>query len=263
MTPKFTGRVWLLDVDGTLTPPRGTIDFEFAQWLARFAEKRDVRIVTGGDRERIVRQLGRLVVERLTACYNCLGNSVWMQGLEVDRLDFMPPDSLGEVVQAALAGEALPPGCQPRLVLQSGLVAVTLLAPDVSAQTREAVEAWDAQTGLRLRLSQAITSWFPGLDAQVAGTASVDVFPQGRDKSQVSGLIEQPVMFFADKTAPGGNDHKLAKALVARGDSSVVHTVRKWRQTWSWLKRYALAEEQTQLARERGLAASSTEHVWL
>lgn len=263
MTPKFNGRVWLLDVDGTLTPPRGRIDFEFSQWLARFAEQRDVRIVTGGDRERIIKQLGRLVVERLTVSYNCLGNSVWMQGMEVDRLSFEPPAEFSAFAQAWFSAERLPEGCMPRVVFQAGLMAVTLLPSDAGDALRSQVETWDAQTRVRARFSQAVSLRFPELDAQVAGTTSVDVFPRGRDKSQVCDRIEQPVMFFADKTAPGGNDHTLATALVERGDSSVVHTVRNWRQTWAWLKRYVKAEQEHELARYRTGPHSSSEHILL
>ena len=41
---------FIFDVDGTLTPSRGTIDPEFKEFFMAFAKKNNVYLVTGSDR---------------------------------------------------------------------------------------------------------------------------------------------------------------------------------------------------------------------
>ncbi len=237
-----TPPVWLFDVDGTLTQPQGVITAEFSTWMQDFAQTRDVRIVSGGDRARILRQLGRPLVEALKVSYNSLGNSVWVQGVEISRLKFDPPQGLTELLREAPELREHVGGEQGQLGWKNGMLAFSLLGAKASTEQRAAYKATDAKSGMRRRLAQRIEAAFPTLTAQVAGETSVDIFPKGRDKSQVLARIPGPVFFFADATHQGGNDHTLSEMLRARGDGSRVYAVEDWTHTWAVLRRLVQAE---------------------
>ncbi len=230
------GLVWLFDVDGTLTPAQGVVNPAFATWLQAFSREKDMRIVSGGDRTRILRQLGRELVANLAVSYNSLGNSVWMNDVEVARLQFEPPRGLTELLLSAPELAAYPGRRQGSLSWKNGMLAFSLLGDDATSEERLAYRQFDAQARVRQRLADRVMRDFPSLSAQVAGDTSVDLFPRGKDKSQVLDHIAQPVYFFADRTAPGGNDHSLAQALHARNDGSRVFAVDNWEHTWSLLR---------------------------
>ena len=231
--------IWLFDVDGTLTAPRGQVETLFEERLLRFASKNDVRIVTGGDNARILHQLGPVLTRSLHTRYNCLGNSVWQQDTEVAKQEFEAPADLEAFLLELLMSFEYPLSRPPHFVKQNGMLAFSLLGIDAGTRERQAYEQWDRRTGARQELARQVRQVYPQLTAQVAGQTSVDIFPKGRDKSQILHLLDRPVQFFADSTQPGGNDHALSVALHERNDGSRVHAVRDWRHTRELLSQCA------------------------
>ena len=49
---------FIFDVDGTLTPSRGTIDSELKAFFMNFCKKNNVYLVTGSDRPKTIEQIG-------------------------------------------------------------------------------------------------------------------------------------------------------------------------------------------------------------
>ena len=49
---------FIFDVDGTLTPSRGTIDAGFKEFFMDFCNKNNVYLVTGSDRPKTIEQIG-------------------------------------------------------------------------------------------------------------------------------------------------------------------------------------------------------------
>jgi phosphomannomutase len=83
----------------------------------------------------------------------------------------------------------------------------------------------------REQLAQQINNTFPEVEAYVGGEISIDISARGSNKSQVIKWFDAQdhLVFFGDRTAPGGNDHPLAQAVQAR--RGVVYTVKSWQQT--------------------------------
>lgn len=231
--------IWLFDVDGTLTAPRGQIEALFEERLLRFVSTHDVRIVTGGDNARILHQLGPVLTGSLHTRYNCLGNSIWRQNAEVARQDFAVPLGLESFLLEMLTSFEYPLARPPHFVKQNGMLAFSLLGTEASVMERQTYERWDRRTGARQALASQVCEVYPQLTAQVAGQTSVDIFPKGRDKSQILPYLDRPVRFFADSTQPGGNDHALATALLERSDGSRVYPVRDWQDTMNLLTQYS------------------------
>ena len=74
---------YIFDVDGTLTPSRGTIDPEFKKFFLKFANKHRVFLVTGSDKDKTVEQIGPDVYDSCMRVYNCSGNSRWIRDKEL------------------------------------------------------------------------------------------------------------------------------------------------------------------------------------
>lgn len=87
-------------------------------------------------------------------------------------------------------------------------------------------------------LALAFEAQFPGIACQIAGETGVDIFPVGRDKSQVLNdqQVSGPAGFFGNRIQPGGNDYSLAMAVEACG--GLAHPVTSWEQTWETLQQY-------------------------
>ena len=76
-------RLFVFDVDGTLTPSRGLIDMEFQKYFMDFCEDNFVYLITGSDREKTIEQVGIDIYYLADRVYNCSGNHVFEQGKEV------------------------------------------------------------------------------------------------------------------------------------------------------------------------------------
>jgi hypothetical protein len=63
----------------------------------------------------------------------------------------------------------------------------------------------------------------------------MDISERGKDKSQVVDYFKSPIYFFGDKICEGGNDEKIAKAIVRPG--SRIFPVKSWEETWDILKK--------------------------
>ena len=68
---------FIFDVDGTLTPSRGTIDPEFKEFFVNFCTENNVYLVTGSDRPKTVEQIGLDTYLLCKRVYNCSGNDVY------------------------------------------------------------------------------------------------------------------------------------------------------------------------------------------
>lgn len=232
-----TPQAWLFDVDGTLTPPRGDMAPEFAQWMTQFAQEHEVCLVSGGTWQRIERQCGPTLAHAVRTAYLCNGNEARVNGAtEYTRQAVLPPllqDALAHLLKQPLPLTQAPPVLEHR----PGMVTVSGISTSATPAQRAAFEQWDAQTGWRRSCAQWLESTCPQWRCQIAGQTSLDLFELGADKSQV---LEHegsgPLWFFADAVHPQGNDWTLAQALKARNDGSRVFAVRDWRHTWEILR---------------------------
>ena len=74
---------YIFDVDGTLTPSRVTIRDEMKEYFLSFANKNKCYLVTGGDREATMRQVGEEIYNACRMVFNCCGNDVYEGELNV------------------------------------------------------------------------------------------------------------------------------------------------------------------------------------
>ena len=85
-------KIYLFDVDGTLTPPKNTIDPNFKKTFHRWLKSKEAYIISGGSFTRIVGQLGHAIVNDCHGVFACMGN-IFLQ--QIDTVEARIADYFG------------------------------------------------------------------------------------------------------------------------------------------------------------------------
>ena len=94
-------KVFIFDVDGTLTPSRQPMTKEFQKFFDKWSEKNKFYLVTGSDIEKLQEQMCMYDIEA-EAIFTCCGNEMWIPDPHIVNISayqeyenkFTPPDSL-------------------------------------------------------------------------------------------------------------------------------------------------------------------------
>ena len=232
---------FIFDVDGTLTPSRGTMNEGFKKFFLNFIEDNPTYLVTGSDYIKTIEQVGQDVCEKVEACYNCSGNSVWRHGEEIHSSEWKISEKAKNWLTERLKESKF--GCRTgnHIEERPGLVNFSIVGRNATVGERQLYVGWDQEEKERMKISQAFNKDFPGLNAQVAGETGIDIIPKGYDKSQVAAKVDGPCIFFGDKMKSGGNDYPLGRALRPRKDSAVIE-VRDWKHTQQFLRAWKIKD---------------------
>lgn len=227
---------FIFDVDGTLTPSRGTIDSEFKSFLLEFIERNTVYLATGSDYSKTLEQVGREICESVETCFNCSGNSVWKKGKEIRSGVFELDELHREYFQARLEASKFKPKTGRHFEIRPGMVNFSVVGRNASLEDRFHYKLWDEHKNERHSIVEEFTNMFGnGIVVQVAGDTGLDIFPKGYDKSQIASFVKGPVVFFGDKMMPGGNDEPLANEVLKRTGGRAIQ-VEDWEDTFRRLK---------------------------
>lgn len=235
-------KLFLFDVDGTLTPSRARMDPEFAVEFRRFCDQNAVCLVTGSDYAKTVQQVPEAVLHTVLQSYCCSGNEIYRRGqLIYQDTGWSPGKQLTEFLKTAI-GESLYRGgrTENHFDFRSGCLNFSIVGRGCTPEDRAQYREFDQQHQERLKLVNQITELFPTVSARVGGETGIDIGPLGSDKSQIlANLPAYPndsdtgfyrwdlsqMVFFGDATQPGGNDFPLAQWI------EETHTVTGWEHT--------------------------------
>lgn len=225
---------FLFDVDGTLTPSRGTIDKKFKKFLTKFVEKFPASLVSGSDYLKTVEQLGQDLVDCFIYSFNCSGNAIYQDGELVKQTDWVLSEKLRNYLSHVLAQSKYPIRVGNHLEERLGAVNFSVVGRNVTQSQRAEYFAWDKIHGERAQIAEHINKNFTGVEAVVGGEISIDIYSAGADKSQVLRYLKnKDIIFFGDKCMPGGNDYPLSSKL----PKDKVHFVKNWQETFDILKK--------------------------
>jgi phosphomannomutase len=226
---------FVFDVDGTLTPSRGQMDPEFKQWFLSWIRHKPVYLVTGSDYPKTLEQVGRDVCESVTGVYNCAANQLHRSGQQEYSQEFtLLPEQRG-FLEGLLAASQWPIRTGQHIEDRGSLTNFSTVGRGADSDQRSLYSAWDRSVQERRRLAVLIETRYPELSATVAGETGIDIYPRGRDKSQICADI-QGIVFFGDQTQQGGNDYTISQ------QARTVHTVASWSDTWKILRDYYSAD---------------------
>jgi phosphomannomutase len=226
---------YVFDVDGTLTPSRCKIDEEFLKWFKDFCIRNEVYLVTGSDYEKTREQLGDDLLRWPIFVYNCSGSDVWAKGKRVKSDSWKVPEELMSTLEMFLENSRFKLRTGKHIELRPGTLNFSIVGRNASVQDRHSYVEWDLKTKEREILAKKINTLFPNLNASVGGETGLDIYPKGKDKSQILKDFDEDdiIYFFGDRMEPTGNDYPLGSKL--KSPSKAFH-VKDWQHTFELLK---------------------------
>ena len=221
---------YLFDVDGTLTAARSLIDKGFKQffgeWITKVRGQGDaVFLVTGSDKPKTVEQVGVDLYRHMDGVYQNAGNQLFIRNHLISESEWgMSPhlhlDLLMIVEKSRWAGTA-----NVNLEERTGMVNFSTVGREATPKQREAYYEWDKAHGERKKIAEWLSLRYPRLEFSVGGKVSIDIFPKGKDKSQILKDMTGETIFFGDRCTEGGNDYSIAMK------SDKYHQVDNWKDT--------------------------------
>ena len=227
---------FIFDVDGTLTPSRGKIDKEFAAWFEHFATHNACYFVTGSDKIKTVEQIGLPIYNLAIRVYNCNGNDVWEQNVNVRTNEWILPEDAHAYLSDELCASAFPLRTGLHFEHRPGMCNFSVVGRNATQEQRAEYVTWDKDFDERVYIAHNFNLLFPHLEAKVGGETGIDISPKGFDKSQiVKDFFDNDVLyFFGDAIYEGGNDYPLAKEIEEK-NKGIYYKVNSWNDTWNKL----------------------------
>ena len=221
---------YIFDVDGTLTPSRQSMDSQFKEWFLLFQNRLPVYLVTGSDFPKTLEQLGQEVVDRAQYIFNCCGNEVRRTEI-LYKSSWKPSDSLLEELQLVLNETAFPIKTGNHIEIRTGMLNFSIVGRNADLSQRKEFFEYDQKTQTRESISQYLQARYPECGFSIAGETGIDIYERDHHKGQIKKWIkEDRIIFFGDRTEPGGNDYEIARL------SDNVHQVEDWKETFAILR---------------------------
>ena len=236
-------KVYIFDVDGTLTPSRQRMTEDFARFFEEWSKRNPFYLVTGSDIEKMDEQVPDVFMERTEGIFTCGGNELWrfdphIVNFPFDRVyqnKFKPPETLLTYLGELIRFSETPVMSTNHRENRGSLLNFSVVGRDCTLEERQKYFEWDNKVGERKEIAEYITKTWPKLDAVIGGQISIDIVPKGRDKSQILKHIQEKqnadkYIFLGDRIEEGGNDYPLAK-LMGKTDGCRYYKVEGYKET--------------------------------
>jgi len=224
-------RIFLFDVDGTLTDPRKVVTPLMANFLKELRQKVRIGIVGGSDLSKQAEQLGANVIHEWDYVFSENGLVAYKQGKLMAQQSLKK--FLGEVklqkfinfVLHYIADLDIPIKRGTFIEFRAGMLNVSPIGRNCSQEERDAFEQYDKIHQIRSKMVSVLEREFADYEMQysIGGQISFDVFPKGWDKTYCLQFLEKDnfteIHFFGDKTEKGGNDYEIFTSSKTIGHS--------------------------------------------
>ena len=218
-------RIFIFDVDGTLTPSRQPMTEEFKKFFEEWIKKNKFYLVTGSDLPKLQEQMCYFDIEA-EGIFTCCGNEFWKpdpsipitSAEQIYHNEFKPPQNLLTYLGEQLRMTDYPVKAGNHIEDRGTLLNFSIIGRNCSLQQRKDYYEYDKLTDERKTISKYIRDSWSDLDAVIGGQISIDIYPKGNDKSQVLEHIEKrhvsgKIIFIGDGIENGGNDYPLAELM--------------------------------------------------
>ena len=228
-------KIYIFDVDGTLTPSRQRMTEEFAKFFDEWTSKNKYYLVTGSDLDKTKEQVPIAYIDRAVAIFTCCGNEMWLGDKQVLTKEFKPPEKLIKYLETELKFSPYKKQYGNHIEDRGSLLNFSMVGRDCTQVQRNDYYEYDRQMDERKGIADYIKENWSDLDAVIGGQISIDIYPKGNDKSQVLEHIEKrhpsgEIIFIGDGIENGGNDYPLAH-LMDNIEGCDWYNTKDWKQT--------------------------------
>ena len=235
-------RVFIFDVDGTLTPSRQKMTEEFKEFFLKWSKGKKYYLVSGSNIEKMDEQVPEDIMIDAQGLFCCGGNELWefdphTVNFPYNRIyehKFKPPNTLLTYLGTMVRLTNSPVMATNHREDRGSMLNFSVVGRDCTLEERQQYFEWDNEVGERKKIAKEINDGWPHLEAVIGGQISIDIAPKGNDKSQVIHEImkreleisivldnlppHNKYIFIGDRTMEGGNDYPLAKVMDEMGD---------------------------------------------
>ncbi len=234
----------LFDVDNTLSISRGKVSDTMIDMLKELSKTYDLATVSGSDLPKMLEQLGSSAMyfkwlftqNGLVTYFDHQINAPYHTTNLIKYIGQDYYNSLVNTTLCELSKIDIPIKRSNFIELRDGLVNICPIGRDCSQQERDDFEIYDKNHNIRKNLCNILNDKFGDrLTFSIGGQISIDVFPIGWNKTYCLQFIESKydtILFFGDKTSPGGNDYEISVDKRITMSYSVV----SWKNTYEILK---------------------------
>ena len=236
-------KVYIFDVDGTLTPSRIKMNKEFKEFFLKWSKGKKYYLVSGSNIEKMDEQVPEDIMIDAQGLFCCGGNEMWefdphivnFPFTRIYKNEFKPPNSLGTYLGEQIRFSETPVQSTNHIEDRGSLLNFSVVGRNCTLEERAQYFEWDNEVEERKKMAEDITSYWPELDAVIGGQISIDIVPKGRDKSQILKHIQKKenadkYIFLGDRIPEGGNDYPLAK-LMGKTDGCRYYKVEDYKET--------------------------------
>tara|TARA_R110002153_G_scaffold68671_1_gene182321 strand:+ start:683 stop:1402 length:720 start_codon:yes stop_codon:yes gene_type:complete len=228
-------KIYIFDVDGTLTPSRQPMTEEFLEFFNGWSKRYPFYLVTGSDLDKIKEQVPDFILERANSVFTCCGNEMWVDDEQVYSKEFKPPNNLLTYLGELVRFSETPVQSTNHREDRGSMLNFSVVGRDCTLEERHQYFEWDTKVEERKGIVEYIKEQWTDLDAVIGGQISIDIYPKGKDKSQILEHIEKlhssgEIIFIGDGIENGGNDYPLAKVM-EQTDYYSSYQTRDWKHT--------------------------------
>ena len=230
-------KIYIFDIDGTLTPSRQKMTEEFLEFFNGWSKKNNFYLVTGSDLLKMKEQVPDFILNRANGLFTCCGNQFYIDNNLIYNNKFKPSDELLKYLEDTLDDSDYPIKAGVHIEDRGSMVNFSMVGRKCTLQERKDYFEYDKLTGERYEIANYIKKNWKDLDAVIGGEISIDIYPKGNDKSQVLDIIKQTeitktneYIFIGDRIEGGGNDYPLAALMDNIVNCDWYHTS-GWKET--------------------------------
>lgn len=239
-------RIFMFDVDGTLTPARSLMLKEHQEQFMDWSRDKRVYLVSGSDMKKIKEQLPSAVMARCEGVYASMGNCYYEGDEPLYSKLYSPSNELIEDLEGIVESTEYEDLATDHIEYREGMINFSVVGRSATMEQRKAYSEWDAANKDREKIVAALDQYYTHLDFVIGGKISIDIFPKGHDKSQAAKHRREQdgndieIVFFGDRTEYPGNDHAIVAELdrtrEEEGMPSEWHAVEEPADTFKILK---------------------------
>lgn len=220
--------IYIFDMDGTLTSARQPMApdfcFRFLPWLKAHM----AYLAAGSNYEKVMEQLPPDAVLSFSGIYSSMGNVYHQKGQEIYRQEIVLNKDMLQYLERRRRHTAYEGKLYGNyLELRPGMLNFSVLGRNCPFSERTKYHEWDKIHHEREDIAREMNEQFPAYETTVGGKISLDIVTKGCGKEQIAASLRakhpyDKLIFFGDKTMPGGNDYAIAEALRKMDNTEVI-----------------------------------------
>ena len=216
-------KIYLFDIDGTLTEPRQKMSSENVLKFLSWITNKNAYLVTGSDYPKVKEQLPYSVIRKCRGVFCSMANQFIQNDKIIYEKKWNPSQSLTDDLNFLYKSSEFPHKGKTIIESRVGMVNFSIVGREASQEQRDIYSRWDKVMNERESIVKILSNKYTNLDFKIGGQISIDIQPNGANKSQASKWLREKfkgceLYFFGDKCSESGNDYDIVKDIDEHGD---------------------------------------------